>query len=97
VALGLAAGRNEDELSVPEALLSAIDDPKLWRVQFVVRKNDSENLRLGFFRDPELGRSRHLLQGDAQGHWRRFGCAGKLGDAFEQGICLLNAGKLFLN
>jgi len=32
VALSLAASRNEDELSVSDALLSTIDDPELWRV-----------------------------------------------------------------
>jgi hypothetical protein len=32
VALGLAAGRNEDELPVPDALPGTIDDPELWRV-----------------------------------------------------------------
>ena len=32
VALGLAAGGNEDEFSVSDALLGTIDDPKLRRV-----------------------------------------------------------------
>jgi hypothetical protein len=35
VALGLAAGRNENEFSVSDALPCTIDDPKLRRVQFV--------------------------------------------------------------
>jgi hypothetical protein len=32
VAASFAAGRNKDELSVSDALLSTIDDPEFWRV-----------------------------------------------------------------
>ena len=86
VALGLAAGRNENEFSVSDALPCTIDDPKLRRVQFVVGKVDGENCGLDFFEIRSW-----VVVGTCFEAMHKVGvdlaAPTQLGDVFEQRLC----------
>jgi hypothetical protein len=96
VALSLAASRNEDELPVSDAFLSAIDDPEFWRVQFVVRKVDRENRCLDFLKIWSWVVIGACFEAVHQVVSVDLSAPTELGDAFESGIYLLNAAELLL-
>src|SRR5580704_2625801 len=96
VTLSLTASRNENELPVSDAFLSAIDDAEFWRVQLVVRKVDRENRRLDLFQIWSWVVIGACFEAVQQVVSVDLSAPTELGDAFEPSIYLLNTAELLL-